>query len=125
MPLNPFFLQGSASEQRLVQDLVNEQLRMYGIEVYYLPREIKNRKEVFQEVQSSDFDDNFLIEAYVPPELIMLILNFFKVLRRKVKFSLLETEIKAFLTFKFIVKYFFLGKKYTFLYFKIFIFNGE
>ena len=65
MPLNPFFLQGSASEQRLVQDLVNEQLRMYGIEVYYLPREIKNRKEVFQEVQSSEFDDNFLIEAYV------------------------------------------------------------
>ena len=65
MPLNPFFLQGSASEQRLVQDLVNEQLRMFGIEVYYLPREIKNRKEVFQEVQSSEFDDNFLIEAYV------------------------------------------------------------
>ena len=65
MPLNPFFLQGSASEQRLVQDLVNEQLRMYGIEVYYLPREIKNRKNVFQEVQSSEFDDNYLLEAYV------------------------------------------------------------
>jgi len=65
MPLNPFFLQGSASEQRLVQDLVNEQLRMFGIEVYYLPREIKNRKQVFQEIQSSEFDDNFLIEAYV------------------------------------------------------------
>ena len=65
MPLNPFFLQGSASEQRLVQDLVNEQLRMFGIEVYYLPREIKNRKNVFQEVQSSEFDDNYLLEAYV------------------------------------------------------------
>ena len=65
MPLNPFFLQGSASEQRLVQDLINEQLWMFGIEVYYLPREIKNRKQVFQEVQSSEFDDNFLIEAYV------------------------------------------------------------
>ena len=65
MPLNPFFLQGSASEQRLVQDLVNEQLRMFGIEVYYLPREIISRKTVFQEVQSSEFDDNYLIEAYV------------------------------------------------------------
>ena len=61
MPLNPFFLQGSASEQRLVQDLINEQLRMYGIEVYYLPREIISRKTVFQEVQSSEFDDNYLI----------------------------------------------------------------
>ncbi len=28
--LNPFFLQGSNSEQNLVQDLINEQLRMYG-----------------------------------------------------------------------------------------------
>ena len=65
MPLNPFFLQGSASEQRLVQDLVNEQLRMFGIEVYYLPREIISRKTVFQEIQSSEFDDNYLIEAYV------------------------------------------------------------
>ena len=65
MPLNPFFLQGSASEQRLVQDLINEQLRMFGIEVYYLPREIISRKTVFQEIQSSEFDDNYLIEAYV------------------------------------------------------------
>ena len=32
----------------------------------------------------------------------MLILNLFKVLRSKTKFSLLETDIKAFLTFKFI-----------------------
>jgi hypothetical protein len=33
MALNPFFLQGSSSEQRLVQDLINEQLKIYGIEV--------------------------------------------------------------------------------------------
>ena len=36
--LNPFFLQGSQTEQNLVQDLINEQLRMYGVEVYYMPR---------------------------------------------------------------------------------------
>jgi len=33
MALNPFFLQGSPTEQGLVQDLVNEHLRMFGIEV--------------------------------------------------------------------------------------------
>ena len=38
MALNPFFLQGSASEQRLVQDLINEQLKIYGVEGYYMPR---------------------------------------------------------------------------------------
>ena len=36
--LNPFFQQGSTSEQNLVQDLINEQLRMYGVEIHYLPR---------------------------------------------------------------------------------------
>ena len=38
MALNPFFLQGSQTEQSLIQDLINEQLRMYGIEIYYIPR---------------------------------------------------------------------------------------
>ena len=36
--LNPFFQQGSRGEQNLVQDLINEQLRIYGIEIYYIPR---------------------------------------------------------------------------------------
>ena len=65
MPLNPFFLQGSQSEQRLVQDLVNEQLRIYGVEVKYLPRRIIKKDNIFTEVQSSRFGDNFSIEAYV------------------------------------------------------------
>ena len=34
--LNPFFQQGSKTEQNLVQDLINEQLRMYGVEVHYM-----------------------------------------------------------------------------------------
>ena len=65
MALNPFFLKGSAGEQRLVQDLINEQLRMFGVEITYLPRKIVNRDNIFREVESSKFDDNFLLEAYV------------------------------------------------------------
>ena len=38
MALNPYFLQGSPSEQNLVQDLINEQLKIYGVDVYYIPR---------------------------------------------------------------------------------------
>ena len=37
--LNPFFLQGSKTEQGLVQDLINEQLKMYGVEIYYVQRQ--------------------------------------------------------------------------------------
>ena len=65
MALNPFFLQGSPSEQRLVQDLINEQLTIYGVEVTYIPRKFVRKQTIIEEIQSSKFDDNFLIEAYV------------------------------------------------------------
>lgn len=63
--LNPFFLQGSNSEQNLIQDLINEQLRMYGVEVYYLPRKYITEKTVIREVIESKFDKAYPIEAYV------------------------------------------------------------
>ena len=65
MALNPFFLQGASSEQRLVQDLINEQLKIYGVEVTYIPRKFVRKQTIIQEVQSSKFDDNYSIEAYV------------------------------------------------------------
>ena len=65
MALNPFFLQGSPGEQRLIQNLINEQLQIYGVEVTYIPRKLVNRQSIIEEVQSSKFDDNFLLEAYV------------------------------------------------------------
>jgi hypothetical protein len=63
--LNPFFLQGSKSEQGLIQDLINEQLRMYGVEVHYLPRKYITEKTVMREVIESAFDRAYPIEAYV------------------------------------------------------------
>lgn len=65
MTLNPFFLQGSPREQFLIQDLINEQLKIYGIDVYYLPRKFLKTDDILGEVQSSRFDDNFVIEAYL------------------------------------------------------------
>lgn len=64
-PLNPYFLQGSSSEQRLVQDLINEQLKMYGQDVVYMPRKLINEKTIIKEVLVSKFDDSFRIEAYI------------------------------------------------------------
>jgi hypothetical protein len=63
--LNPFFLQGSESERNLIQDLVNEQLRMYGVEVYYLPRKYLTQKTVIREVIQSSFEGAYPIEAYL------------------------------------------------------------
>ena len=63
--LNPFFQQGSKTEQGLVQDLINEQLRMYGIDVYYMPRKYVTEKTVLKEVVESKFENAYPIEAYV------------------------------------------------------------
>ncbi len=65
MALNPFFIQGTSGEQSLVQDLINEQLRMYGVECYYLPRQYATTDNVIKEVISSDFNYSYPIEAYV------------------------------------------------------------
>ena len=65
MALNPHFLQGSRGEQRLIQSLVNEHLKIYGVEVTFIPRKFVNQATIIEEVQASKFDDNFLIEAYV------------------------------------------------------------
>ena len=63
--LNPFFLQGSKGEQGLVQDLINEQIKIYGIDVYYLPREYVTEKKVIKEVVESKFQNAYPLEAYV------------------------------------------------------------
>ena len=70
MALNPFFLQGSPGEQRLVQELINEQLKIYGVDVTYIPRKILGTDPLLgyndlREVNFSKFDDNYNIEAYV------------------------------------------------------------
>ena len=61
MALNPFFLQGSPGEQRLVQELINEQLKIYGVDVTYIPRKILGTDPLLgyndlREVNFSKFD---------------------------------------------------------------------
>ena len=65
MALNPFFQQGARSEQNLVQDLINEQLRMYGVEIHYLPRKYMSEKTIIREVVQSTFNDSYPLEAYI------------------------------------------------------------
>lgn len=63
--LNPYFLHGSKSEQGLIQDLVNEQLRMYGQEVIYMPRRYIKEQSVIKELIASKFEQGYPIEAYL------------------------------------------------------------
>jgi len=65
MALNPYFLQGSSTEQNLVQSLINEQIKMYGVDVYYIPRRYITKTTVIQEVIESKFEEAIPLEAYV------------------------------------------------------------
>ena len=65
MVLNPFFTQGTTGEQNLVQDLINEQLKMYGVDIFYLPRKYLTTNTVIKEVVQSKFDVAYPLEAYV------------------------------------------------------------
>ena len=65
MALNPYFLQGAKSEQSLVQSLINEQLKMYGVDIYYIPRRYISQNTVIREVVESQFDSAYPIEAYI------------------------------------------------------------
>lgn len=65
MALNPFFLNNSSGEQGLLQDLINEQLRMFGVEVVYIPRKFVRRETIMKEISSSKFNEAFSIEAYL------------------------------------------------------------
>ncbi len=65
MALNPFFLQGSKNEQGLIQDLINEQLKIYGVDVHYIPRKYINENTIIKEVIESEYSNAYPIEAYV------------------------------------------------------------
>jgi len=65
MPTNVYFDTGTTSEQRLYEDLVIEQLKIYGQDVYYLPRKLANKDTIFGEDPASSFDDSYIIEMYV------------------------------------------------------------
>ena len=65
MVLNPYFQQGSKSEQNLVQSLINEQLKIYGVDVHFMPRKYVSSDSVLREVSASSFEDAYPIEAYI------------------------------------------------------------
>ena len=65
MALNPYFTQGTTGEQDLTESLVIEQIKMFGKNIYYVPRTLVKEDTIFTEDTLSEFNDAFEIEAYV------------------------------------------------------------
>jgi hypothetical protein len=65
MATNYYFSQGSRPEQNLYEDIVIEALKMYGQDVYYLPRDIVNEDRILGEDVPSKFNSSYKIEMYI------------------------------------------------------------
>ena len=65
MPRNVYFSQAVKSEQNLYEDLIIEQLKVFGHEVYYLPRTLVKEDKILGEDVLSTFDDAYAIEMYM------------------------------------------------------------
>ena len=65
MATNPYFKQGVRSEQNVYEDIIIEALKMYGQDVYYLPREIVNKDTVFLDDVPSRFGSAYKVEMYI------------------------------------------------------------
>src|SRR6056300_1069833 len=65
MATNPYFKQGVRSEQTLYEDIIIEALKMYGQDVYYLPREVVNKDSIFLDDVPSRFGSAYKVEMYI------------------------------------------------------------
>lgn len=65
MATNPYFKYGVRSEQNMFEDITIEALKMYGQDVYYLPREIVNKDTVFLDDVPSRFSSSYKVEMYI------------------------------------------------------------
>lgn len=65
MPTNVYFNPGVVSEQRLYEDMIEESLKVYGQDVYYIPRTLRNLDKVLNDAIANQFDQAYLIEMYI------------------------------------------------------------
>ena len=65
MARSVYFSQAVKSEQNLYEDLVIESLKIFGQDVYYMPRTMVSRDFVLGEDRASKFNDAYMIEAYI------------------------------------------------------------
>lgn len=61
---NVYFSQGTKNEQYLVEDLIIESLKIYGQEMFYIPRTLVSKDDILGEDRLSQFKNSFPIEMY-------------------------------------------------------------
>lgn len=66
MPKNYFFDNyDNSQEQKLLNDLTDEAIKIYGIDCYYIPRTYNEIDEIFEEDRLASFDNAYLVAMYL------------------------------------------------------------
>jgi hypothetical protein len=65
MATNPYFSYSITGEQDLHESLIIEQIKMFGRDVYYIPRTLVKEDHIFGEDTISRFNGAYAIEAYI------------------------------------------------------------
>ena len=65
MSTNVYFSRGTPNEQHLSEDLAIAAIQIYGHDVFYIPRTLVNKDELFGEDALSRFDDAYGIEMWM------------------------------------------------------------
>jgi len=65
MAVNHYFSQVVKGEQRLYEDIIIESLKIYGQDVYYLPRDIVNEDTILGEDVQSSYNSSHKVEMYI------------------------------------------------------------
>ena len=65
MATSSHFRHNVRSEQNLYEDLIVESLKFYGVDIYYMPREVVHRDMVFNDETLSRFAHAYRVEVYI------------------------------------------------------------
>lgn len=65
MARNLYFSDGYRPEQLLHEDLIVEAMKIYGHDLYYMPRDLVNVDSVFKEDPVGSFNSSYKLEMYV------------------------------------------------------------
>ena len=64
MARNAYFSQGTVGEQNLMEDIIIESMKIYGMDMVYIPRTLISKDEILGEDRLSQFTDSYPIEMY-------------------------------------------------------------
>lgn len=65
-PTSVFFNNfASSMEQNLIENLIIESIRIHGHDIYYIPRVLKNKDEIYGEDSISEYNASYFVEVYI------------------------------------------------------------